>query len=319
MNGLIRWYNTNRKKIWFAILVVIFIILLINVLNSIVHNQNNSQSNVSTTKENETLMNSISMKNDESTVSGQKISTSQKSMLKTLDEFASYCSDGEIEKAYELLSDDCKEEMYPTVDVFKLGYYDPIFNGKKKNISTENWINDIYKVKYTEDALSTGVYNDENIIQDFITLVIDDNGNIKLNINGYVGRKKINSTAHHGDLQINVVETNIYMDYQTYTFEITNNTDKTILLNDPTIDDSMYIEDNNETKYQAYTHEISQAELKVLPQEKKVLSIKYYSRYNSSKTIKKVVFSRIILDYEAYSNYQNIGYYNNYGAIQIKL
>ena len=81
----------------------------------------------------------------------------------------------------------------------------------------------------------------------------------------------------------------------------------------------MYLEDKSGVKYQAYTHEISSSELKITSKETKKLTIKYYSKYGSNKTIKNILFARIILDYGAYSNYQNIGYYNNYGAIQIKL
>ena len=37
--------------------------------------------------------------------------------------------------------------------------------------------------------------------------------------------------------------------------EITNKRDTPILINDPNIDSTMYIEDKNATHYQAYTHE----------------------------------------------------------------
>lgn len=316
MNEIIRWYNANRKKIWGVIIAVLSIIILIQVLNSIAHNQKNTPNKVSRETKEE-LTNSIVMDNDESTVSGEKLSQSQKNMLKTLDEFADYCNTGNVDKAYGLLSDDCKNEMYPTKEAFETGYYNQIFKGKK-NILAENWVENIYKVKYKEDALSTGIY-DEGAIQDYITIVKDKDGNTKLNINGYIGKENIDVTEQKDDLKIKVLETDVYMDFQTYTFEITNNSDKTVLLNDPNIDDTMYLEDKSGVKYQAYTHEISSSELKITSKETKKLTIKYYSKYGSNKTIKNILFARIILDYGAYSNYQNIGYYNNYGAIQIKL
>lgn len=319
MNRIIRWYNTNRKKVWVSILIIAFIILIIKVLDSISYNQHNALNKVENNNTSNILFNSISMTTDESTVSGQKLSSYQTDMLTTLNEFASYCSDGKIENAYELLSEDCKKQMYPTKDIFKSAYYDQIFNGKKKNITAENWINNIYKIKYMEDALSTGIYDEKNIIQDYITLVKDEEGNVKLNVNGYIGKEKIDLEQQNDNLQIKIIETNIYMDYQTYAFEITNKSDKTILLNDPHIEDTMYIKDENDAKYQAYTHEISQAELKIAPLEKKVLTIKYYNKYSSSRAIKDITFAKIILDYDAFSNYQNIGYYNNYGEIQITL
>ena len=163
-------------------------------------------------------------------------------------------------------------------------------------------------------------FTNERMLKNFPNLrVKDKDGNTKLNINGYIGKENIDVTEQKDDLKIKVVETDVYMDFQTYTFEITNNSDKTVLLNDPNIDDTMYLEDKSGVKYQAYTHEISSSELKITSKETKKLTIKYYSKYGSNKTIKNILFARIILDYGAYSNYQNIGYYNNYGAIQIKL
>lgn len=318
MNEIMLWYNKNRSVIWKIAGVSLAIVIAINLINAISHNHMKEQSKEND-KDGSSLMNTISMEKDESTVSGKKLEQEQKDSLRILDEFAEYCNIGNIDGAYSLLSEDCKKEMYPTKEVFERSYYNVVFNANKKTVSAENWVENIYKIKYKEDALSTGISNDQNTIQDYITIIKDENGDFKLNVNGYIGKEKINKTEKQGDIEIKVVETNMYMDFQTYTYEIVNNSDKTILLNDPNLDDTMYIEDKSGIKYQAYTHEISSSELKISSKEKKDLTIKYYSKYSSNKIIKSVAFARIILDYGAYSNYQNIGYYNNYGAIQIKL
>lgn len=322
MSGLIRWYNANRKKVWTTIGIVIFVILLINVLNNISHEQlsekNNEIKNSTSNTYNKEIMNSISMSEDKSVLSGDKISTSQKNMLKVLDDFGNYCSNGEIEKAYNLLSDNCKSEIYPTKEDFEEGYYKQIFDGTKINISAENWMENTYKVKFTEDALTTGV-NSSYAKQDYITLITDEYGSVKLNINGYMGKKKINKTVQKNNLKFKVIETDVYMDYQTYTFEITNSSANTVYLNDPTINNSMYLEDRNNKQYAAYMHELSPAELRIVPGETKRLTVKYYNKYSSTREIEYIVFGRIILNYDNYTEHQNIGYYNNYDAVQIEL
>ncbi len=58
------------------------------------------------------------------------------------------------------------------------------------------------------------------------------------------------------------MEANTYFDYQSFTFEITNNRDTPILINDSNIDSTMYIEDKNGTHYQAYTHELAESDTK---------------------------------------------------------
>ena len=321
MGGIIKWYNQNRKIVWLTIGIIILVIVLIRVLNSISHEQLSAENNVinnNTNNADKQLMNSVSMQKSESVISGEKLTTSQKNMLKILDEFVSYCSTGDTEKAYSLLSEECKEEMYPTKEVFEEGYYKQIFNGTKRKVSTQNWIGNTYKVKYAEDTLDTGT-NNGYAIQDYITLITDKNGEVKLNINNYIGKEKINKTVQKDNLKFNVVETDVYMDYQTYTYEIANSSDRTVFLNDPTIDSAMYLEDQNKKQYTAYMHEISPAEMKIVPGETKKLTVKYYNKFRSNKIIKYIVFGRIILDYETYTSYGNIGNYNNYDAVQIEL
>ena len=120
-------------------------------------------------------------------------------------------------------------------------------------------------------------------------------------------------------MKIKVVESNTYFDYQSFTFEITNNRDTPILINDPNIDSTMYIEDKSGTHYQAYTHELSENDKKIPAGYTQTVTIKYYSRYSSNKIIKYTAFERIVLDYGAYSHYTNIGAYKNFGSIRIEI
>ena len=314
MNGIIRWYNENRKKVWVTIGIIICVILLLRVLNSISHEQlsqkNNEIINKTSSATNKELMNSISMSNDKSVISGEKITTSQKKMLSILDDFNNYCSTGDTEKAYNLLSDECKEEMYPTKEAFEEAYYRQIFNGDKKKVSANNWIGNTYKVKYTNDGYA---------MQDYITLVTDEEGNVKLNINNYIGREQINKTVSKEDLKFKVVKTDIYMDYQKYTYEIANYSENTVFLNDPAVNNSMYIEDNNNKKYTAYLHEISPAQMTIVPGEVKNITVKYYNKYSSNKEIESIIFEKVILDYESYKTYKNSGGYYNYCNVEIEL
>ena len=321
MHKIILWYNINRKLIWVIIGITVIAIILVKAIEYI-WTQNKKQEQdemIGYGNNTEVELNSITLDEDKSTISGESMSKAQTNVLTRIDEFINYCNNSQVDEAYNLLSEDCKNEMYPTVDEFKQNYYNKIFEGKKKNISVENWIGYIYKVKYMEDALSTGIYNTENTIQDYITIVWDENDEIKLNINNYIGKQDINKEKNNENIDIKVLEKHQYMDYETYTFEITNNSDNTILLNSSNNTDTMYLEDKNEIQYFAYTHELSEAELKLASKETKKIKIKYYNKYSSTRKIENIVFSKIILNYYAYVNYQNVGYYRDYGVIQIDI
>lgn len=317
MKRIIIWYNANRKSIWKMIGVIIVAFVTLQLIQYIwrqnqIAQRNTNVPNIDPINSIQTKLNSITLEEDKAVVSGEKITSGQTNTLELIDTFVRYCNNNKMNEAYSLISDECKKEMYPKVENFKNGYYNAIFSGKKKNISVENWTKSIYKVKYMNDALSSGVYEQENTIQDYITIVTDKDGNLKLNINNYIGKEEIGKETDVYGIKVKLVEKDQYMDYTTCTFEIINNSENTILLNDNNQPEGMYLEDTNEVKYTAYTHELTEAQLQILPKETKKIKIKYYSKYGSNKTIKNVVFNKIIVDDKA-------GAYKDYGVIQISL
>lgn len=318
MHKIMRFYNQNRKAIWGFIIFVAFLIIILQLLNYFAKRDNEKNLNsVNNIKNNTVQYNDINLESEKSALSGEKISESQKEEIKTIDKFFSYCNEENLQDAYNLLTEECKEEMYTTEETFKESYYKQILNGQKKNISVENWTDNIFKVRITDDYLSSGKYSAGNTIQDYITVEKDDNKEYKLNINGYIRRTNPNKEVEHKDIKIKAVEKNIYMDYTTYVFEITNNSYRTILLDELKNIDSMYIQDDNKVKYPSYTHELSLGELQINSGEKRKVKIKYYSKYSSAKRITNIVFSKVILDYESYSSLRDKSSYGNYYTFEI--
>lgn len=322
MYKLIRFYNQNRKKIFKIILIIVFIIGIIQLLNWLTKEKNNKkvQNNVI---ENSSVINNDTQKelvSNKSVVSGEKISNYKlEKDTDVIKKFITYCNDKELENAYELLTDECKEEMFSTIDDFKDIYYMPIFNGESKVYTLENWVNSIYKVEINDDALATGKYEKENAVIDYITVEENDDGEYRLNINKYIGKDDLNKETEHNGIKIKVVEASMYTDYTIYTFEVTNDSNRTILLDDLSNIDTMYIETNNGVKYSSYSHELTQEELKVGISEKKKISIKYYSKYISTKKIDKMVFSKVILDYEKLKNLNSKSQFDNYSILEINI
>lgn len=305
------WYVRNKYKINLLVIIVIGLIvinLLLVYLSS--KNSQNKNENVNTYVEKnniENKYNSIASE-EESALTGDKIDEHKNIHLETINKFMEYCKGKKIEEAYSLLSDECKEAFYHDIETFKISYYDLVFDNNDKNISVQNWNDNIYKVEISNNALSTGIYDQNSIKQDYITVVGNENNEPRLNINGYIGRTEINKVSIGNNLDIEVIETDKYMNYQTYTFKVTNKTDNNILLDDKLSNESMYIEDNNQIKYTSYMHEISEEELVVTPKSTKSITIKYYNRYGSTKKIKKVAFSKIVLNYNenATKKYESI-------------
>lgn len=295
MEGLKRFYNQNRKAIWLTIGIIVFIIITIQMLEYWTKNRknnyvNNSNNNISEEKPNE--YNDVYIESNESVISGDKVSSKKiKDEVKIIDKFFTYCNNNEIDKAYELLTDECKEEMFPTVQKFEQLYFKKIFSNGKATASIEFLNGRTYKVNIREDALSTGKF-EETALQDYITIKnVDDKE--KININRYIGRTVLNKSKTQGNITIEVLERNRYTDYETYKIKVKNDLDLDILLDYLANTDSMYLEDSNGLKYNAYTNELSMVEVMVYKKQEKEITIKFASKYTSTKEIKKIVFSDV--------------------------
>ena len=314
------WFVKNKIKILIVIICILLIFLvnrLLVFIGSINRNSNTNQLIGGTGIENDIIYNSVTLESIESVTMGDDMNKTQAQLLDTVDEFISYCNEQKVDEAYNLLSDDCKQELYPTVEDFRNSYYNRVFNGQRKNVSLSNWNGNIYKVEINEDSLSTGVYTEGNTLQDYITIVADDEGNPKLYINSYVGREELQKTGSNRNVEVTAIDADTYMEYQTVTFKVTNNSNSEIMLDDKTYPETMYIEDENGIKYPAYAHEINDAELRLTPIQSYEITIKYYSSYGTRKNITSVAFSGVVYNYTAYRANSSVA--KDYGSIIVDL
>lgn len=102
------------------------------------------------------------------------------------------------------------------------------------------------------------------------------------------------------------------MDYEIYNLAIQNNSNKDILLDTSNDTKSIYLLDGKEMKYYFYNNEIIENKLLIKGDFTNSLKIKFASTYSSNKKIKKIVFSKVVLDYEKYENLENKEEYKFY-------
>lgn len=298
MHNLRSFYYNNKFKIWGIIAFIVVILFSIRTLNRIAKEQNmqklNTISNVNTSKNNSSISNNSNtfISSSESAVTGDDISKEEiDEVQKIIDQFITYCNKKELENAYNMLSDECKKVLYQDVNKFKTLYYDKAFNGKSKSVGIENWIGNTYKIKINEDIMSTGKISSSSL-QDYYTIVQDQNGNKKLNINNFVGTEKINVETNTNNLKINVLYRNIYIDNEEYVLNIENNTNDKVILDSKKDTKSIYVLDKNNIKYYAYSNELLSNLLSIDSGFSTQLTIKFIKNYSStSRKDEQIVFS----------------------------
>lgn len=310
MNKIVRLYNQNRKVIFITIGIIVFLFGLLQLLNNMSKiklenkEKNNDEKSIITNQNNELI-------SDKSAVTGGKISDNQLiDDTQSIKQFMEACNNKNIEDAYNMLTDECKEEMFPNIEDFIEIYYLPNFEKQEKNFNIENWVNNTYKVTIIGDIISTGKIDETNKKQDYITIVDKDDG-YKLNINNYIGRKEINKETNYNNVNIKIEVKDIYMDYEMYKIVVENNSEKSILLDTGDKLNTIYLLDSNDMKYY-FNNNILQNKLIINNGFKKGYRIKFGSSYSSTREIEKMVFSNMVLNYDEYKNLENKDDYKFY-------
>ena len=304
MHKLLRFYSQNRLKIWATILGIIFILVVIQVLNSISRNQMEEQ-NRNILEQETTLSNVVSYDNQSETIlSDENVPEQYRDDFGNLiEQFFTYCTNHEPRRAYNLLAQETIDVLYPTEEIFERSYCAEKFDGDK-DFSFQSWIKSgdlyIYQVKIFDNMLATGISND-TYYEDYVTIT-PENGEYKLNINSLVGVKNINQNYNNDQLDITIRESQVFMNYEIYSFEIKNKTDKTILLDSREKTDTTYVTDDLNNQYSSLLYENNEEDLIIAPGETKTISIRFSDVYREGIVISQMTFGDIILDYEAYEN-----------------
>lgn len=297
MNHLMRYYNQNRKKIWGTLIIIASAFLLLQLVNYFYKISVEKRQQVEKLPETSENISTDTTKitTDNSVVTGKKLDDDKlKSETAVIKDFVSYCNEKELQKAYDLLTEECKEQMYHTLEAFEQAYYNDVFNGEKKIASVENWVNNTYKVRIADDMLEKGKSNDGYAKQDYMTIQ-EVNGENKLNINSYIGYTKIDKTTKQDGFTVEVVSKNTYMKEEEYTLKVTNHTKNRMVLDQRNDVKSLYIEDSKGSKHSSYSHELTEPNLTVPARQTKTITIKFYSSYIATKKIKRIVFSDALI------------------------
>ena len=308
----------NRYKILGIIIAIILVLFVIRFLNEMV--KKNNQEAVKNNA-NQINISSSTYKPEETTIQGSNLSSTQQNKNSdVMSNFIEYCNQKQIEKAYNILTDECKEVLFDSeIENFKENYINKIFNSKKI-YSMQSWIQATsmytYKVKIMDDILSTG--KTDNAIEDYYTIV-NKNGEYKLNLNSYIGRRQINKTIEKGNISITVNTKDTYMDYESYNIKVQNNSDKSIILDSKTNEKTVYLTGNNNATYSAFMYEVNDIYLNIKPHIYRTLNIKFNKIYNTNIRTQSMNFTNIITDAEKYNQTVNKSDYKEIMEIKIDL
>ena len=302
MNRIIRFFNQNRIRIIITILIIVFILSIIYAVNKILEQTRTDISQVSNHIEDSSVP-------IESVITGEEIDEEVTlENTNTIREFVDYCNSGNYQNAYNLLSEDCRNEVFSTIEQFISNYVNKIFM-TSKTYRLELWYNTnnvyTYRMVYQENnLLETGNINSENTVEDYIT-IINENNEQRLNINGFIQKEAINATNNTNNISITINNKSMFRNFEKYNITIINNTDKTIQLSDGTNGNDICLIDSNEEEYDSIISEVPVSFLEIDAGATRTLDIRFYKMYNPYRTINYIQFKNIITDLEDYELSEN--------------
>lgn len=208
-----------------------------------------------------------------------------------IDNYVDYCNNKEYENAYNLLSSDFKSNYCDNIEEFKI-YVDQVYKEKQiYNIQNFSNVNGayIYRLRLLEDILATGTtdgyeYKEEKIV------IKEENGVLKLALNGYVGEENLGIVAEDEYMRINIVKKEITYTAETYTVEITNKTGNFIVLLDNTETDEIVMKVNGDSRG---VNGLENGNLVVLPNSKKTLTLPFDQYYDDGVNPSSLIFNAI--------------------------
>lgn len=302
MGNILRYWNQNRKRIIIGLVAIASIIFIIQILNNIAKQQKEIRVNkVELTEYEQNLP-------TESIIGGKTVSlNTTKSNVGIIEEFVQKCNNGDVTGAYNMLTDYCKEAIYPTEENFRESYY-KIYFASKKVMNIENFLSGsgryTYLVKLYDDVLSSGTMENAKVFQDYITIDSKSESG-KINLGSLIYKQNINKTIQKDGIAITIISKEIYKENEKYQIKIQNNTDKKILIDTKTKSKSIYLLGDNNVMYSSNIQEIATTLYQIPERMYKNYELKFNKIYSSGVEAKEIVFSDIVPDYEKYKQSPN--------------
>lgn len=312
INNIKRFINKNQKLIIFSVFVILFFLFIIYTLNSYYENKAKKEKEEIDEDKivEQTYTNGKNYTADKLDDEDVK-DLSSNTLENTMKLFVNYCNKGDAEKAYSMLTDECKNALnYRDADVFKIHYIDERFN-EPQEYSLVKWSQDgnniTCLITFNGDLLAAGGKTPTN--QEYYTFVKNDN-TYKINVNNYIYGEDRNVKYAFENIDVKVKHIDVFDKYEEITMEITNNSSKSVAFVKNQFGDSIYLKNSKDTTYPSMNSIFDEGDVVISANNTMTYTVRFNKLYSSSNKAKKIVLKNVVYDYDEYlenkENYSNI-------------
>lgn len=217
-----------------------------------------------------------------------------------INDYVTYCNDGNYQKAFNLLSEECRKyEFENSVEKFAKHVLTKMPVPKKHSIQNYSNYGDyyIYEIKYIDDILATGLTNQVyNFTTEKITLKKTKDGEYELAVGNFIGYEEIKNVAENDYLKVNVESKLINYSMETYVVKFTNRTDNIIVISDNYENNEINLELNNEYRGRENINET----IVLDPEESKTVKLEF-TKFADDGDISRNIFLANVRVMEKYT------------------
>ena len=227
----------------------------------------------------------------------------------TVKEYFDYCKNKDYEKAFAMLSKDCRESVY-TNDVREFAKYaNEIYTSPSLVYYLQNYSNPkntyIYEMTISEDIEASGTTNGNEKYSEKIALTRDeDNNKFVISNNNYIKQDKLNLISEETNMKIKVEKVDILYNKEIYTVTITNRTNDYLIFSDMTANDEVLLNiGNRSTK----ATNLANNKMYLYPNGTKTFTIMFKKFYDQDDDSEELILNSVrVLSKEAFeSDYSN--------------
>lgn len=289
---LIRFWRKNSKIIFIAICVWIIVFIINRALKNY-----NPPTELQTTYEPHT-----SVIDDTSSVP-EKISNPIEEMI---EEYVGYCNEGNVESAFDMLSDSCKEYCFDN-DIDNFVTYLSTKQIANMKYAIQDYSNNgdtyIYQIKYSQDLLSTGLTNSTYAFtEEKMIFKKKKNGTIEMAVGNFVDFNEIKNISENEYLKIDVKQLIKYYSVEEYIVKFTNRSDYIIVISDGEGESEASLVLNSGD---ARNRMDIDTDIVLQPNESKTFKLDYQKYYDNDDNSKNLTFGYIRV-MENYSGTDNV-------------
>lgn len=211
-----------------------------------------------------------------------------------IEEYVGYCNEGNVESAFEMLSDSCKEYCFDNnIDNF-VDYLSTKMIGKMK-YAIQDFSNEgntyIYQIKYSQDLLATGVTNNNYLFtEEMMVFKKQRNGNIDMAVGNFIEFKEIKNISENEYLKVDVKQVIKYYSVEEYIVKFTNRTDDTIVIADGEQDNEVILVTNfGDTRSRMDIDD----NIVLGPNESKTMVFDFQKYYDNDDDSKNITFGSV--------------------------